>query len=200
MKGDAKAIKRLRRLLAGALTAIDQRFVHARMYEHWGLKERYGRIELERTEALGHAARLIQRTLFLEGTLELAARKPPPASARKGLLMSRAVFRRGAYITVGGHALAGTAPASGTEPFDAELLERIERLEEEEPGARASALDRARAGCRSTPLQSQAAQRALDRQERAGQSRPRRACLRSGESRHLGGDGDVGGDVLRLVG
>jgi len=76
MKGDAKVIEYLNKLLAGELTAIDQYFVHSRMYENWGLKKLYERIEHERTEEVGHAARLIQRTLFLEGTPNLAARAP----------------------------------------------------------------------------------------------------------------------------
>lgn len=76
MKGDTKVIEYLNSLLAGELTAIDQYFVHSRMYENWGLKKLYERIEHERTEEVGHAARLIQRTLFLEGTPNLCAREP----------------------------------------------------------------------------------------------------------------------------
>ncbi|MHB1142903.1 MAG: bacterioferritin [Sulfuricaulis sp.] len=75
MKGDAKVIEQLNQLLAGELTAIDQYFIHSRMYENWGLKKLYERIEHERTEEVGHAAMLIQRLLFLEGTPNLAARE-----------------------------------------------------------------------------------------------------------------------------
>ncbi len=76
MKGDAKVIEYLNKLLAGELTAIDQYFVHSRMYENWGLKKLYERIEHERTDEVGHATQLIQRTLFLEGTPNLGARDP----------------------------------------------------------------------------------------------------------------------------
>lgn len=76
MKGDTKVIDYLNKLLAGELTAIDQYFVHSRMYENWGLKKLYERIEHERIDEVGHATRLIQRTLFLEGTPNLGARDP----------------------------------------------------------------------------------------------------------------------------
>jgi bacterioferritin len=76
MKGDAKIIEQLNKLLAGELTAIDQYFIHSRMYENWGLKKLYEHIEHERTEEVGHAAMLIQRILFLEGTPNVAAREP----------------------------------------------------------------------------------------------------------------------------
>ena len=76
MKGDAKIIDQLNKLLAGELTAIDQYFIHSRMYENWGLMKLYERIEHERTEEVGHAAMLIQRILFLEGAPNVAAREP----------------------------------------------------------------------------------------------------------------------------
>lgn len=76
MKGDAKIIEQLNKLIAGELTAIDQYFVHSRMYENWGLKKLYERIEHERVEEVGHAAMLIQRVLFLEGAPNVAAREP----------------------------------------------------------------------------------------------------------------------------
>lgn len=76
MKGDAKIIQQLNKLVAGELTAIDQYFVHSRMYENWGLKKLYERIEHERTEEVGHAAMLIQRILLLEGTPNVDAREP----------------------------------------------------------------------------------------------------------------------------
>lgn len=76
MRGDPKVIDQLNKLLAGELTAIDQYFIHSRMYENWGLRKLYERIEHERTEEVGHAAMLIQRILFLEGTPNVAAREP----------------------------------------------------------------------------------------------------------------------------
>jgi len=74
MKGKKTVITRLNKLLAGELTAADQYFVHSRMYEDWGLKRLYERIEHERVEELEHAAALIERILFLEGTPDVSKR------------------------------------------------------------------------------------------------------------------------------
>ncbi len=76
MKGDAKVIDHLNKLLAGELTSVDQYFIHSRMYENWGLKKLYERIEHERSDEVGHAEMLIRRILFLEGTPNLAVRDP----------------------------------------------------------------------------------------------------------------------------
>ena len=76
MKGNKKVIKHLNDLLAGELTAIDQYFIHSRMYEDWGYNELFERISHEHEEETEHATLLIQRILFLEGTPDLATRKP----------------------------------------------------------------------------------------------------------------------------
>lgn len=76
MKGDAKVIEYLNKLLAGELTAIDQYFTHSRMYQNWGLHKLYERIEHERTDEVGHAEALIKRILFLEGAPNLSVRNP----------------------------------------------------------------------------------------------------------------------------
>ncbi|HWS13567.1 MAG TPA: bacterioferritin [Rhodocyclaceae bacterium] len=67
MRGDADVINTLNDLLAGELTAIDQYFLHSRMYENWGYAKLYERIEHERQDETGHATALIKRILFLEG-------------------------------------------------------------------------------------------------------------------------------------
>ncbi|MGR8933103.1 MAG: bacterioferritin [Gammaproteobacteria bacterium] len=76
MKGDAKIIALLNELLAGELTAMDQYFIHSRMYHDWGYEKLYERVDHEMTDETGHADKLIRRILFLEGTPNLAKREP----------------------------------------------------------------------------------------------------------------------------
>lgn len=76
MKGIPSVIDRLNKLLTGELTAADQYFIHSRMYQNWGFHKLYERLEHEREEELEHAAKLIQRILFLEGVPDVASRAP----------------------------------------------------------------------------------------------------------------------------
>jgi len=75
MKGKAKVVKELNHLLAGELTAIDQYFIHSRMYEDWGLIKLYEHLEHEHEEETGHADQMIRRMLFLEGTPDMVKRE-----------------------------------------------------------------------------------------------------------------------------
>lgn len=76
MKGDQSVIDVLNQLLAGELTAIDQYFLHSRMYQNWGFEKLYQRIDHERQEEIEHAEALIKRMLFLEGTPDMTKRDP----------------------------------------------------------------------------------------------------------------------------
>ncbi|WP_107850683.1 bacterioferritin [Oceanimonas marisflavi] len=76
MKGNQKIITALNELLAGELSAMDQYFIHSRMYEDWGLAKLYERIDHEFEDEKGHASKLIERILFLEGTPDMVTRVP----------------------------------------------------------------------------------------------------------------------------
>jgi bacterioferritin len=67
VEGDKKVIQYLNRALKNELTAISQYFLHARMYEDWGLKELNEKEYEESIDEMKHADALIKRTLFLEG-------------------------------------------------------------------------------------------------------------------------------------
>ncbi|PIE40801.1 MAG: bacterioferritin [Gammaproteobacteria bacterium] len=74
MKGNQKIIDALNGLLAMELAAMDQYFVHARMYQDWGLNKLFERIDHEVDDEKGHASKLIERMLFLEGTPDMSKR------------------------------------------------------------------------------------------------------------------------------
>lgn len=76
MKGDNKVIEHLNHLLAGELTAIDQYFIHSRMYQEWGLSKLHAHVDHEMQEEQSHANALVRRILFLDGTPDVGARAP----------------------------------------------------------------------------------------------------------------------------
>ena len=73
MKGDTSIIKLLNAQLTNELSAINQYFLHARMYRHWGF-DKLGKKEYE--ESIGemkHADKLVDRILMLDGLPNLQA-------------------------------------------------------------------------------------------------------------------------------
>lgn len=67
MKGDPKIIAYLNKVLANELIAINQYFLHARIYDDWGLKALGHKEYHESIDEMKHADELVKRVLFLEG-------------------------------------------------------------------------------------------------------------------------------------
>ncbi|MED5410902.1 MAG: bacterioferritin [Pseudomonadota bacterium] len=64
---DPKVIQYLNKALSNELIAINQYFLHSRMFEDWGLKRLAEKEYEESIDEMKHADQLTQRILFLEG-------------------------------------------------------------------------------------------------------------------------------------
>lgn len=67
MKGDAKVIDYLNEVLKNELTAINQYWLHYRLFDHWGVKRLAKFERAESIEEMQHADKVAERILFLDG-------------------------------------------------------------------------------------------------------------------------------------
>lgn len=67
MRGDAKVIEYLNRGLRSELTAVNQYWLHYRIFDNWGLLDLAKKWREESIEEMHHADHFAKRILFLEG-------------------------------------------------------------------------------------------------------------------------------------
>ncbi|MBA5690245.1 bacterioferritin [Rugamonas apoptosis] len=101
MKGDQDVIKQLNAQLTNELTAINQYFLHSRMYRHWGLGKLAKKEYEESIGEMKHADRLIDRILMLDGLPNLQAlHKVMVGENTEEMLDCDLKLERGAQLTV----------------------------------------------------------------------------------------------------
>ena len=75
MQGKQLVIDQLNKQLTLELTSMDQYLAHSKIYEDWGINKLHEKLSHVYEEELGHAKRLAERILFLEGHADTVSRE-----------------------------------------------------------------------------------------------------------------------------
>ena len=141
MKGNAAVLKGLNEALSDELTAINQYFVHAEMYENWGYGKLSALSKKQSIDEMKHAEALIERILFLEGTPEMKTSSLNIGKNVPEMLANDLKLELGAVETY--NRLVKMACANndhGSEQLFKKLLQdeeaHLDKLEEQEDGIR----------------------------------------------------------------
>jgi bacterioferritin len=76
MKGEPKAVEYLNLGLRHELAAVNQYWLHYRLFDNWGYKELAKKWRKESIEEMEHADKLVSRIVFLEGFPSMQALEP----------------------------------------------------------------------------------------------------------------------------
>ncbi|MBI4292973.1 MAG: bacterioferritin [Betaproteobacteria bacterium] len=86
MKGEEKIIQHLNAVLTNELTAINQYFLHSKMFKNWGLEKLAEHEYKESIDEMKHADQLMDRILFLEGKPTMQLKKLMVGGSAKEVL------------------------------------------------------------------------------------------------------------------
>jgi bacterioferritin len=108
MKGNADVIACLNDALSEELTAVNQYFVHAEMYENWGYKKLAALNKKQSIDEMKHAEKLIERILFLEGRPDMSVKKLTIGSTVPDMLKNDMKLEASAVVMYNEHIVVAT--------------------------------------------------------------------------------------------
>lgn len=128
MKGNADVIKALNEALSEELTAVNQYFVHAEMYENWGYSKLASLNKKQSIDEMKHAEELIERILFLDGRPNMDVKKLHIGSTVPAMLKNDLSLEASAVV------MYNEFIAIATKKLDQGTVELFKKLLQDEEG------------------------------------------------------------------